>query len=363
VKINRICFCLRRDALVKGGGDTGKVPKYAQELTEIGYVVDIVYSPQQLNDSVMPDVVHIFNMQTPYENYGYFCYAKKNNLPLLISTIHHQESYMSLFFQKGAIGRFLNFESYQYVSALAKEFVVYKSAKNLLAFLRAGRSINCEILDYSHFVLPLSLSEFNILQGDYDYRCAPTKMRVLQNAITFREYQSKPIQDRTVDVVVVGRIESRKNQLKIARALRNTKYKVIFVGDANSNHRAYFEQFIDVINDSPNLKYLGKVDQLSLAEIYKNTRVCLSNSWFEVVSQVDLEASSLGCKIVVSKASAIFDYFEDDLLSLAPDCQCSDILSIVEQALCNSYQPRIKDGYNKTWKQIASDLSLIYQEI
>ncbi len=61
--------------------------------------------------------------------------------------------------------------------------------------------------------------------------------------------------ERDIDVLVVGRIEERKNQLHIAEALRFAPWRVVFVGAAAQRSKGYWSAFQRTVEGSANLTY------------------------------------------------------------------------------------------------------------
>lgn len=355
-----VYFCLRRDADAKPGGDTGKVPIYAFELEKFNIKSYIINDPSDLNNcNPKPDIIHIFNLQTPYENILYYKYAVKNKIPFVFSTIHHQEKYMHMYFRETFVGKIFGYELFSYLKFFAKEVLYFKSISGILKFIDLPSRINHKLLIEASILFPLSLTELKNIEHDLNIKLEPSRVSVIPNGLTYINSICKN-ELRTIDVIVVGRIEPRKNQLKIATALKDCGYKVLFVGDKNSNHSSYFNEFIKLIHSSTNLSYAGKKNKIQLKELYEKSRLSLSNSWFEVVSQVDLEAVTLGCKPVVSSASALFDYFDSELIALEPNCTENDILNSVNLALSDDYKPNINSIYYNKWSDIAIKIAESY---
>lgn len=352
-----ILFCLRRDAPEKPGGDSGKVYKYKSHLEARGFLVNVVTDPGELAiRDTRPDVMHMFNMQTPYENYRYLTWALNRKVPICFSPIHHEKKYMVQYFSAGFLGRFLSYDAYLMLSSFAKEFIKFKSLRNVLAYGSTPLGINRKLVERSARIFPLSESELGNIRTDVTDRLPADKVKVIPNALTFSNGVGNQSASRDIDVMVVGRIEPRKNILKIAKAFSGTHYRVVFAGKENTNHGKYCEKFKSIVEASPNLQYLGELKQEQLAFHYKRSKINLSNSWFEVVSQVDLEATSLGCKPIVSAASALFDYFSSPPLRLEPDCTQADILNCVKLALQDDYQPRLKDDFSNDWEGVTNIL-------
>lgn len=356
----RIAYCLRNDAFTKGGGDSGKVEKYSRSLVAMGHDPLIFTSARELRqEKGRIDLIHIFNTQTPYENHPYYAHARERGIPVVFSPIHHQKAFMEQYFRElSPVGR-MNYQIYMYLSSVAKQILVKRKLPTA-AWLHSPDGINRKILRLAEAILPLSESENKHMTEDLGMTVPDSRVQIIPNALTFNE--SKPI-PREIDVVVVGRIEPRKNMLKIAEALAASNYSATFIGMMNSNHAEYGKKFEEVIARSPNLSYAGKLKQEDLAGYYRRSKVCLSNSWFEVVSQVDLEAVSLGCKPVISKASAIQDYFEGDVISLLPDCSSQEILSAVDSAMTHDYHPRLKASHTRDWPAVTADLVEVYQRV
>ena len=356
-----IYFCLRRDAFSKKGGDSLKVDRYVDGLAKMGVSSSVFNSPSELPAKPkMGGVVHIFNTQVPFENLRYFNWAKKNNFCLIFSTIHHSHYYTDKYYCDGLLKKVIGLSLLTYIRALAKELIVYKNFDNIGSFLLSPNNINKKLIEESRYVLPLSLQEKKHLENDFEIKIQQGDFGIIQNGITYDALSLNLCRDREIDVLVVGRVEPRKNQLKLAKILSMTDYKVVFVGAENDNHTHYFNSFLETVSAGKNLSYVGKKNYDDLQEIYLNAKVSLSNSYFEVVSQVDLEAVTLGCKPIVSEGSAIFDYFQDDVLSLNPDCTTSDILLQLENAFSSSYAPSLKDSYYLSWAQVVDKLSKIY---
>lgn len=357
-----IYFCLRKDALTKPGGDSLKIQHYSKSLKLLGITSSIVTDAEQLPEVFgKNDLLHLFNTQVPYENFKYFKIAIKKSVTYFFSSIHHQNHFTELFLCKSYFGRMIGLSGMLFLKALFKELMVYKRINNLSSFVFGPNFINKKIILGARYVIPLSNSEFDHLVHDFGLMPEDISKAVTPNGlINFDLTKNEIIHNRENDIVIVGRIEPRKNQLKLAKMLSKSKYKCIFVGSLNTNHKKYTKKFEKCVSESDNLKYIGFKNKTELKSYYLQSKVCLSNSWFEVVSQVDLEACVYGCKVIISEASAIKDYFTEDPLSLFPDDDEEKIIDTIERALKENYKPKIKSAYNKNWSEISEDLIKLY---
>jgi len=363
-----VAFVLRRDAYSKAGGDSGKVLRYKQNLKDNGVNAHIFCGFQDfLKSEYLPDIVHIFNLQTPYENIQIVNWCLKQNIPYVVSTIHHQREWMEKYFATVRfpfLSKLIGFELFDWLNALAKEILIYKSLKNISSFLLAPSHINKRILENAKVILPLSKTELKNIESDFSNVNLPAAV-ILNNALTYLSIENDvTIESKRYGVIVVGRIEPRKNQLKIANALKNSQFDVTFIGKKNMSYQKYIDDFDTILSENDNLHYVGAKSQEELKNFYLNAKLCLSNSWFEVVSQVDLEALVCGCNIVVSLASAIDDYFSEikKPISLSPLCSESEILAAVDAAY-NSSLPILLNDSLKSWADISQELNLIYHEV
>ena len=116
-------------------------------------------------------------------------------------------------------------------------------------------------------------------------------------------------------LLMVGRIESRKNQALTAFALRNLDVPLVcigHVGDAN-----YFKLLKRWAG--PNFIHIDRLeDRKLLASAYKAARGLLLTSWSEGAPLVALEAASAGTPLLLSTMASEREYFGDDASYVHP---------------------------------------------
>jgi len=138
---------------------------------------------------------------------------------------------------------------------------------------------------------------------------------------------------RDIDVLVAGRIEERKNQLGIARALAGTPWKVTFVGANNPRNAAYTEKFHRLVGEYENLQHVPHVSLDELRQMYVRSKVFLSASFFEVVSLAELEAVAYGCQLISATSGYLSDYLGDLATYADPTTEPDALRSHVESAV------------------------------
>ncbi|HBM8535776.1 TPA: glycosyltransferase, partial [Escherichia coli] len=134
------------------------------------------------------------------------------------------------------------------------------------------------------------------------------------------------------DILVSGRIEPRKNQIRIINDLCTTNYKICFVGGANENNTIYFDKFMGLISRFPNMTYLGKVSPEEMTRLYYKSKVHISASWFEVSSLVDLEAYYCGCSVISSKTGYTSELLGERVFYFDPK-ENENLSALVEDAI------------------------------
>lgn len=131
-------------------------------------------------------------------------------------------------------------------------------------------------------------------------------------------------------VLCVARLEARKNQLLLARAMREMDLRLVLVGHVG--HDAYVDLIRKEAGDR--LVMTGRLEHGSA--MHRSALAACSvfalPSWAEGASLSALEAGAMGCSMVLSDRSSEREYFGD----LACYCDPSDPASIraaIEQAL------------------------------
>jgi glycosyltransferase involved in cell wall biosynthesis len=154
----------------------------------------------------------------------------------------------------------------------------------------------------------------------------------IPNGVSF-ETGSRISGTRDIDVLVAGRIEERKNQLGIARALAGTPWNVTFVGANNPRNASYIEEFHRLVGGYENLRHVPHVSLDELRQMYVRSKVFLSASFFEVVSLAELEAVAYGCQLISATSGYLRDYLGDLATYAAPTAEPEALRSHVESAV------------------------------
>jgi glycosyltransferase involved in cell wall biosynthesis len=263
--------------------------------------------------------------------------------------------------QRKGLGKLLGLFSpngIEYIKTMARCLIGGdKLASTAYAWMGQRRSIN-EILRRAALVLPNSESEYRRLSKKYP---STVKHMVVPNGTDQRmfNYDTTPEKDDEL-VICAARIEGIKNQLNLVRALNNTRFKLIIIGDNSPNHAAYYEECKQIAAN--NVTFIKHMPQAELVEYYRRARVHILPSWFETTGLSSIEAALMGCNIVISDRGDVKEYFDKDAFYCNPASPPS-ILAAVERAsvapVNEQLRQRILEKY--TWQHAAAQTFKAYQ--
>ena len=107
-------------------------------------------------------------------------------------------------------------------------------------------------------------------------------------------------------VLCVGRIEPRKNQLTLARAMRQVPRRLVLIGTVLPGNEGYLRACMEAL---PSLVHRSHVGNL-LPHAYAAADVHVLPSWYETTGLATLEALAAGTPCVAGQGPCVEDYFE-----------------------------------------------------
>jgi glycosyltransferase involved in cell wall biosynthesis len=331
------------------GGDTIQMLKTKEELEKYGVIVDISSELEPNLDSY--DLVHLSNLTRIQETYLQCLNAYRQNKPIVLSTIFWP---MDEFEKRGQIGirkyinSLLGINQIERIKALARIFLD-KSSRNKATFnlVHIGyKNMQRIVVDKVNLFLPNSELEMKKLM-DY-FNIDTDRYKIIPNGIDSKIASEKI--NSTINnkykkfedaIICVGRIETRKNQLALVKALDGSEYKLVLVGAVSKTHNKYFKKVKKYIDNNKNFHYIQKIENSELYDLYKVCKVSTLPSWLDTPGLVSLEAASMGCNLAISNRGSTKEYFKD----YASYCDPDDVASI---------RKAIDDAYNKPKSDILS---------
>lgn len=342
------------------GGDTIQLLKTKEYLERIGVEVDISVELEPNLDAY--DIVHLFNLTRVQETYIQMLNAKKKNKPIILSTVYWPSHEFEKIGQKGIrrlVSGMLSVNQIESLKAFYKYAFKGERNKGTKYLMTHGfDDMQKQILSLSDWFLPNSKLEMDQIKEVLDFKT--NNYTVVPNAID-KERVTKSLEENSGEfkrfknyILCVGRIETRKNQENLIRALEGSNYKVLFVGKVAPNHQAYGDKIIEQIEANPNYEYIDSISNDLLYQLYKECKVHVLISWFETPGLVSLEAASMGCNVVVSDRGTTKDYFQDYAFYCSPN-NIADIKKAIDQAYNKQYDAGFREYIleNYTWEKAA----------
>ena len=355
-----VAFISRASLFSDKGGDTIQIVNTAAELRMLGVEVDIFLADQK-PDYGKYDFLHFFNIIRPDD---ILPHISRSRTPFVVSTIFVDYSEYEKKARHGPsalLFRFLSPDLIEYLKALARFMANGVKIKSGYFLLNGQKKSIQKIARMSQMLLPNSKSEYNRLSRAYNIQ---TNYRVIPNGIDKNLFTPGTIEIKRDErlILCVARIEGRKNQLNLIRAIVDTPYRLVLIGAVATNQVDYFEQCKQAAG--PNIEFIDFLEQKLLLDYYRKAKVHVLPSWFETTGLSSLEAAAMGCNIVITRKGDAYEYFENDAYYCDPESPDS-IFQAVEQAARNG----IPEGLSSkmlnqfTWEIAAKKTMDAYGEL
>lgn len=155
-------------------------------------------------------------------------------------------------------------------------------------------------------------------------------------------------------VLCAGRIEPRKNQLALIRALAGTGVRLVVLGDAAPGQQSYYDSCRREATE--NVQFLPAIshDDPLLASALAACGCLVLPSWFETPGLVAIEAAASGTPLVLTGRGATREYFGRHASYVSP-ADLAGIRAAVMQALGRQRDPLLAElvCQRYTWQAAA----------
>ena len=308
------------------GGDTVQMVETARALqrreVDAHVTVDVDADPRGF------DLVHLFNLGRVQESAHLARRAVDAGVPVVLSPIYWDTSEFERRGHSGAraaICRVLPLDAAERLRGVWRYLADgERNPATWQLVVRGWRRLQRYVLSVASCLLPNSAAELELLRREFGP--LPCPMVVVPNGVT-PEFGETAEHDRS-GVACVGRIEPRKNQLRLVRALQDTDYDMTLVGAPAPNHHGYLTRVLR--GGGARVKWLKHMTHTEIRQVLSRTKVHALPSWFETPGLASLEAAAAGCAIVVSDRGSTREYFGDD----AHYCDPADGISIRDAVKC-----------------------------
>lgn len=355
----RIAFIARSTLYEIHGGSAVQILETAKHLNTLGATIQIFLAHEKINYKEF-DLLHFFDLTRP-ANILY--HLHRSGKPFVISPILVDYSEYDRTHRHGITGAFLRAipsQQTEYLKTVGR-WILGKDSLRSKAYLWKGQKKSIrEILENASMILPNSLSECNRLHEIYGIQ---KPYAVIPNGVDTELFSPHDSDTKEEDLVVcAARLEGLKNQLNLIKALSNTKFNLLLIGETAPNQKKYGDMCRKVAG--PNIQFAGRLPQKDLAEHYRKAKVHILPSWFETCGLSSIEAAAMGCNIVITDKGFTRDHFGDDAFY----CDPGNIDSIYNAVLQASQAPQQKKLQQKvlteyTWQQAALKTFEAYKKI
>jgi glycosyltransferase involved in cell wall biosynthesis/GT2 family glycosyltransferase/Flp pilus assembly protein TadD len=355
----RVLLQNRASALSHPGGDTGVMNGLHDGLTKYDVEVCASAEPGDL-DGI--DIVHLINLTTVPASRDFAQNALRQKVPYVITTLY--EDWPSFLAQSNQ--SFFLFEEYVRSGCDKEQFQRHLEA---LRHLPAAEKLeNAAVASGARALLACGESEAARLKRDFPF--AAEQVHVVPFGIRVLEEFSLPDKEEVLQrlgveryALCVGRLETRKNQLMLMKALEDDDLALLFITGGFTYQPAYEELCRSFRRRGPAL-FLGRVSDTQLATLYSAAACHVLPSWYELPGLVSLEAAAYGCAVVASTWGSIEDYLPAGGFGA---CQPDDPVSIrtaVHAALESKPDPTTAQrALQFTWQRSAEHTLRVYEQI
>ena len=356
----KVAFISRATLYTTPGGDTKQVDMTAKYLRTLGVDVDVCLTSDVI-DYDKYDLLHFFNIIRPADILGH---VEKTGTPYVVSTIFLDYGAFEKKARKGLMkwmNVFFSEDAIEYIKAIAR-WVKNGEKIGSKKYLRWGHSKSIKyVAANSRILLPNSESEYRRLSKKYNIE---HNYHVIPNGIddSVADRVSSRNDKYENAILCVARIEGRKNQLNLIRALNNTDYKVFIHGKPSPNNIGYYEQCKQEAAD--NIHFTTWLTEEELYQMYYSAKVHILPSYFETTGLSSLEAAVMGCNIVVTDKGDTKDYFKEDAWYCEPD-DTKSIKEAIDAAYNAPYNKEFKERILRdyTWLRAAEETLAGYKKV
>jgi glycosyltransferase involved in cell wall biosynthesis len=340
------------------GGITVQVVETAKHLQKLGIDAVICLANERI-DYEQYDLLHFFDVIRPANILNHI---KKSKKPFVITPILLDYSEYDKQFRKGISGfifRMFSTDTNEYIKTILR-WLLRKDRLPSKTYLWMGQKRSIQyILRKSKMVLPNSQKEYEALVKTYGIERPYT---IIPNGVNEKIFHANGSAKDAHLVLCVATIEGRKNQFNLIKALNDTHYRLLLIGDAAPNQQTYYQECRE--SAAKNIEFIGQLSQEELAGYYSKAKVHVLPSWFETCGLSSLEAAAMGCNIVITDKGYTRDYFGDEAFYCDPE-NTDSIYVAVQNASNKAVQKKLQEQILScyTWPKAATATLEAYKKI
>jgi tetratricopeptide (TPR) repeat protein len=348
----RVLFQNRPHADSHPGGDTVVMNQLAKELTDLG--VEVVIDHQLRTDIAKFDIVHLFNFVLPdllraqaenavKANVPYVVTAICEDFPLFLASCDNYANHLIHYVQQNQIK-----DSYTWSASDRHKYAKVPLPDNNWVVNHAAR-----IFTWSETE---SISVRNYSGANeklYAVNIGFDRLKKYTMDECFAEFGVRDF------ILCIGRLEARKNQLALLKALEDTDDTIV-LATGGFTYQPEYAEAVKKFRRSGKVITLGRLTSDQLSKLICGASVHVLPSWYELPGLVTFEAAYLGCPVVATKLGSCFDYLGNSITYCEPD----NIESIKNSVYNAIYNPQVKIKLeNLSWNNTAKNILNHYNQI
>lgn len=342
----KILFFVYPSAFQAPGGGEILLLKTKEALEKKGLTVELF---NQWEDKLKDfDILHVFG--SVKECLGVMQTAKALGVKIVLSPIFWSTLQRSLH-EYGSVRKKLQMAS-QHIAKVT--FPIAPSARRKMFLLTDALVPNSEA--EANQIARLFLIDKNKMHIVYlaaDERFAKAEGSEFTNRYGIKDF-----------ILSVGRIEPRKNQLNLIKALKGSGMRLVFIGDAISSYEEYHRECRRIADN--NTMFINRLDHNSslLSSAYAACSVFVLQGWFETPGLAALEAGLAGTRLAVTEAGSTREYFKDYVEYFNP-ANLRSIRNAIYKAFDRKKASDLKNHImnNFLWSNAAEKNIKVYKDI
>ncbi len=357
----RVLMQIREGAFEHRGGDTVLLECLREELQKKGVHVDVDETGEiDLNSY---DLIHIYNFATPEVTEAFAKKAASANIPYVVQTLYEDKPsyYNQMFSQFAAI------ELYVQRGQPQEQWSTYEHAGTLAK--PCDKWDNTWTANHAEALITTGANEAAALRRDYPNAKRIDICHLGSNYVPLGDGGDLFTKETGLKdfVLCVGRLERRKNQLMLLKALENSDLPLVFL-TAGMTYEPEYVEVIKQFKRKGETHYFGHVEKEMLSSAYSAAKVHALPSWYELPGLVSLEAAKAGAQVVVTDYGTARDYYGDNAFYCEPHNAESIKIAVHEAyAAADSDADRTKNIQTQvskfTWDKTATGVLEVYREV
>ena len=199
----------------------------------------------------------------------------------------------------------------------------------------------------------IAVSQFTADEVERVLRVPRERIRVIPNGVDHSVFTPQGPRAEGTYALAVGTLEPRKNLERTIEAAARAGIELRIAGDRGWG---------GVEPSGAHVRVLGRVDDASLAALYRGAQCVVYPSLYEGFGIPVLEALACGASVVASAGGALEELADGDATLVDP-LDVSSIAAGIEQAIARGHGGGVERTRAFTWEATAERTRAVYEEL